>query len=281
MKGFLAVALAAVPMFKKTRLERPIHLAFSCDEEVGCRGVRPLIQHIAAHLPKPATIIVGEPTMMQVVNTHKTALSFETEVTGREAHSSAAHQGVNAIMVAGELIQELNRIRRELIGRADPGLGFDPPYTTVNIGTITGGTAKNIVPRRCGFVWETRLLPGDDPGEVPEKLRKFAAGLLPEMKAVAEDGSILTRIFNTVPGLKPDAASPALSLALQLTGGNHVRAVSYATEAGLFQEAGMAAIICGPGSIEQAHKPDEFIAKSELERCEDFMRRLAQYCARG
>ena len=281
MKGFLAVVLAAVPMFKTATLKRPIHLAFSCDEEVGCRGVRPLIQHITAHLPKPAAVIVGEPTMMQVVNMHKTALSFETEVTGREAHSSSAHQGVNAIMVAGELIQELNRIQKDLIARADPGLGFEPPYTTVSVGTITGGTAKNIVPRRCSFVWETRLLPGDDPGEVPESLRKFAEGLLPAMKAVAEEGNILTRIFNSVPGLKPDAASPALSLALQLTGGNATRAVSYATEAGLFQEAGMAAIICGPGSIDQAHKPDEFIARSELERCEEFMRRLAQYCARG
>jgi acetylornithine deacetylase len=281
MKGFLAVALAAVPMFRNTALKRPIHLAFSCDEEVGCRGVRPLIQHVAAHLPKPAAVIVGEPTMMQVVDMHKTALSFETEVTGHEAHSSAAHQGVNAIMVAGELIHELNRIQRELISRADPGLGFDPPYTTISIGTITGGTAKNIVPRRCSFVWETRLLPGDDAGEVPDKLRKFAEGLLPEMKAVAKDGSILTRIFNSVPGLKPDAASPALNLALALTGGNDTSAVSYATEAGLFQEAGMAAIICGPGSIDQAHKPDEFIARSELERCEGFMRRLAQYCARG
>jgi acetylornithine deacetylase len=280
MKGFLAVALAAVPMFKATLLKRPIHLAFSCDEEVGCRGVRPLIQHIAEHLPKPAAVIVGEPTMMQVVDMHKTALSFETEVTGREAHSSAAHQGVNAIMMAGELIQELNRIQRELIARADPGLGFDPPYTTVSIGTITGGTAKNIVPRRCSFVWETRLLPRDDPGEVPEKLRKFADKILPEMKAVAEEASILTRIFNSVPGLKPDTASPALNLALQLTGENDKSAVSYATEAGLFQEAGMAAIICGPGSIEQAHKPNEFIARGELERCEDFMRRLAQYCAR-
>ena len=280
MKGFLAVALAAVPMFKAALLKRPIHLAFSCDEEVGCRGVRPLIQHIAEHLPKPAAVIVGEPTMMQVVDMHKTALSFETEVTGREAHSSAAHQGVNAIMMAGELIQKLNRIQRELIARADRSLGFDPPYTTVSIGTITGGTAKNIVPRRCGFVWETRLLPGDDPGEVPEKLRKFADKILPEMKAVAEEASILTRIFNSVPGLKPDTASPALNLALQLTGENDKSAVSYATEAGLFQEAGMAAIICGPGSIEQAHKPDEFIARGELERCEGFMRRLAQYCAR-
>ena len=182
--------------------------------------------------------------------------------------------------MAGELIQELNRIQRELIARADRSLGFDPPYTTVSIGTITGGTAKNIVPRRCSFVWETRLLPGDDPGEVPEKLRKFADKILPEMKAVAEEASILTRIFNSVPGLKPDTASPALNLALQLTGENDKRAVSYATEAGLFQEAGMAAIICGPGSIEQAHKPNEFIARGELERCEGFMRRLAQYCAR-
>ena len=279
MKGFLAVALACVDEFAKVRLERPIHLAFSCDEEVGCRGVRPLIQHIGAHLPRPAAVVVGEPTSMKVVNAHKSTFSFETEVTGHEAHSSSAHQGVNAVMVAGELIHELNLIAEELRQRANPALGYEPPYTTVHVGLISGGTAKNIVPRRCGFVWETRLLPPEDADEVPQRMRAFADTLLPAMKRISQDCGIATRLINTVPGLQPEASSPAESLALFLAQENGTGAVSYATEAGLFQRAGIPAIICGPGSIEQAHKPDEFIAGSELKRCEEFMHRLARFCA--
>jgi acetylornithine deacetylase len=278
MKGFLAVALASVEEFSKVKLKRPIHLAFSCDEEVGCRGVRPLIKHMSAHLPRPQAVIVGEPTLMRVVNAHKSTLSFETEVSGHEAHSASAHQGVNAIMVAGELMHELSQIAQELKQRGDPTLGFDPPYTTVHVGLINGGTAKNIVPKRCGFMWETRLLPADDPDEVPHRLKAFSESLLPAMKQISEDCGIATRLSNVVPALKPEASSPAETLALHLVKENETGAVSYATEAGLFQEAGIPAIICGPGSIEQAHKPDEYVAASELAACEEFMRRLARYC---
>jgi acetylornithine deacetylase len=273
------VALASVEEFAKVKLKRPIHLAFSCDEEVGCRGVRPLIKHMSAHLPKPQAVIVGEPTLMRVVNAHKSALTFETEVMGHEAHSSAAHQGVNAIMVAGELIHELNLIAEELKGRGDASLGFDPPHTTVHVGLISGGTAKNIVPKRCGFAWETRLLPADDPDEVPRRLKAFSENLLPAMKKISEDCSIATRLSNVVPALRPETSSPAETLALHLAEENETGAVSYATEAGLFQEAGIASIICGPGSIEQAHKPDEYIAAEELAACEAFMRRLARFCS--
>jgi acetylornithine deacetylase len=280
MKGFLAAALASVDYFASLRLERPIHLAFSCDEEVGCRGVRPLIQHLAQHLPRPAAVIVGEPTLMEVVNAHKTAVSFETEVIGHEAHSSSAHQGVNAIMVAGELVHELTAIARELMASAPEASDFDPPYTTVHVGTISGGTAKNIVPRRCNFLWETRLLPGDDADMAPQRLRALSEKLLPEMRKISSECSITTRLINIVPGLEPRAGSPAESLALHLAQGNGTGAVSYATEAGLFQQAGIASIICGPGSIEQAHKPDEFIAASELQACLAFMRRLGDYCSR-
>lgn len=279
MKGFLAAALASVDHFASLKLERPIHLAFSCDEEVGCRGVRPLIQHLVQHLPRPAAVIVGEPTLMKVVNAHKTAVSFETEVIGHEAHSSAAHQGVNAIMVAGELVHELTKMARELRALSADALAFDPPYTTVHVGTIAGGTAKNIVPKRCSFVWETRLLPGDDADRAPQRLRETAERLMAEMRAVSPECSITTRLINIVPGLEPRAGSPAESLALHLAQANGTGAVSYATEAGLFQQAGIAAIICGPGSIEQAHKPDEFIAASEIEACLAFMRRLGDYCS--
>jgi acetylornithine deacetylase len=182
-------------------------------------------------------------------------------------------------MLAGELLGELNRLAAEMRARASRHSPFDPPYMTVHVGAIAGGTAKNIVPRRCSFAWETRLMPDDDADEVPARLARFAESLTPAMREVSEDTGIITRHVNSVPGLKPEAASPALELALRLAQANQTSAVSYATEAGLFQEAGIPAIICGPGSIDQAHKPDEFIASAELARCEAFLDRLCDYCA--
>jgi acetylornithine deacetylase len=276
MKGFLAVCLAEVPNFLKAGLKSPIHLALSCDEEVGCKGVRPLVAHMRDHLPKPRAVIVGEPTSMKVVNAHKSAVTFSTEVTGHEAHSSLTHHGVNAILVAGELLSEIGRIRNELIETGDPTHRFDPPYSTIHVGVIEGGTAKNIIPRRCAFQWETRLLPTADPDYVPNRFDGFARSLEPAMKRVAPESGIATEMVNRVPGLAPEQDSPAENLALHLANANSTHAVSYCTEAGLFQQIGIPAVICGPGSIEQAHKPDEYIDISELRKCEGFMGRLAQ-----
>jgi acetylornithine deacetylase len=278
MKGFLATALALVPDFRAAKLKAPIHLALSCDEEVGCIGVRPLVAYMKEHLPRPKAVIVGEPTLMKVVNAHKGAHTFSTEVLGHEAHSSYTHLGVNAILVAGELLTEIGRLATEMRDRGDPSGRFTPPYTTVHVGLIEGGTAKNIIPRRCSFKWETRLLPGADPEEVPQRFNRFARRLEPQMKAVAEDTGIRTDRTNIVPGLRPEENSPAEHLALRLAEANGTEAVSYCTEAGLFQEIGIPSIICGPGSIEQAHKPDEFIAISEMQKCEAFMRRLIRHC---
>lgn len=278
MKGFIAVALALVPQFKAANLKTPIHLALSCDEEVGCKGVRPLVAHIRDHMKKPRAVIVGEPTSMQVVNAHKAALTFSTEVTGHEAHSSLTDQGVNAIMVAGELLGEISRIREDLTARGDPSHRFNPPYSTIHVGVIEGGTAKNIIPRKCSFQWETRLLPLADPAEVPTRFEKYAASLEPAMKKIAGDTGINNQQTNIVPGLAPEDNSPAEHLALHLTGANGTHAVSYCTEAGLFQQIGIPAIICGPGSIEQAHKPDEYIDISEMQKCEVFMKRLLEHC---
>ena len=278
MKGFIAVALSLVPQFKAANLKTPIHLALSCDEEVGCKGVRPLVAHIRDHMKKPKVVIVGEPTSMQVVNAHKAALTFSTEVTGHEAHSSLTDQGVNAIMVAGELLGEISRIREDLTVRGDPSHRFNPPYSTIHVGVIEGGTAKNIVPRRCSFQWETRLLPLADPAEVPARFEKFAASLEPAMKKISGDAGINNQQTNVVPGLAPEDNSPAEHLALHLAGANGTHAVSYCTEAGLFQQIGIPAIICGPGSIEQAHKPDEYIDISEMRKCEKFMERLLEHC---
>jgi acetylornithine deacetylase len=278
MKGFVAVALAMVPKFKSANLKTPIHLALSCDEEVGCKGVRPLVAHIRDHMKKPRLVIVGEPTSMQVVNAHKAALTFSTEVTGLEAHSSLTDQGVNAIMVAGELLSEINRIRQDLTERGDPTGRFNPPYSTIHVGVIEGGTAKNIIPRKCSFQWETRLLPTADMKEVPERFENFSRQLEPAMQKIADEVGILNQQTNAVPGLAPEENSPAEHLALHLAEANGTHAVSYCTEAGLFQQIGIPAIICGPGSIEQAHKPDEYIDVSEMQKCETFMARLLEHC---
>ncbi len=278
MKGFLAVALAMVPEFKSRALKRPVHLAFSCDEEVGCRGVRPLVAHMRDHLKKPSVVIVGEPTSMQVVNAHKAATRFATEVTGHESHSALTDKGVNAIMVAGEIIHEISQLRAELVEIGDPTGRFDPPYSTIHIGTIEGGTAQNIVPKRCGFGWETRLLPTADRDFVPDRIALLQQKLVHGMQAISKDAGIATTKANDVPGLAPETDSPAELLALQCSHSNGTHAVSYCTEAGLFQEIGIPTVICGPGDIAQAHKPDEFIAVEQLRKCEEFMMRLAATC---
>jgi acetylornithine deacetylase len=278
MKGFIAVALAMVPQFKAKKLKRPIHFAFSCDEEVGCKGVRPLVAHIRDHLKKPAAVIVGEPTSMQVVNAHKGATRFATDVTGHESHSALTDKGVNAIMVAGEIIHEISKLREELIEIGDPTGRFDPPYSTIHIGMIEGGTAQNIVPKHCGFGWETRLLPTADRDYVPDRIAALQRRLEPAMKAVSLTAGIHTQRSNDVPGLAPEDDSPAEHLALHCSHSNGTTTVSYCTEAGLFQEIGIPAVVCGPGNIEQAHKPDEFIAVEQIRKCETFMARLVDTC---
>ncbi len=279
MKGFVAVALAMVPRFLEAGLKRPIHLAFSCDEEVGCLGVRPLIRHMARALPRPAAVIIGEPTSMRVVNAHKTIHTYHTEVTGLEAHSSNTHLGVNAVMVAGELVAEINRLAAEMRKRGDATGRFDPPFTTVHVGTIEGGTAKNIVPRRCGFAWEARFIPVADTDEVPARIEAKTQALLPAMHAVSADTGIATRRTVEVPGLAPADDSPAETLALTLSRSNGTGAVSYATEGGLFPAGGLPTVVCGPGSIDQAHKPDEYVDVEQLALCEAFMQRLAKLMA--
>jgi acetylornithine deacetylase len=278
MKGFIAVALALVPKFKAMKLKTPIHLALSCDEEVGCKGVRPLVAHMKDHLKRPRAVFVGEPTEMKVVNGHKSAVTFSTEVKGHEAHSSLTDQGVNAIMVAADVISEISTLRREFIAVGDPSGRFDPPYSTIHVGVISGGTAKNIIPRRCDFQWETRLLPTADFEFVPKRMELLAAKLEPAMKAVAQDVGITTTKTNEVPGLRPEMDSVAEQLALHAAEANSTHAVSYCTEAGLFQSIGIPSVICGPGNIEQAHKPDEYVEIAQLVACEKYMMRLAKAC---
>lgn len=275
MKGFIATVLSLVPELAKRKLREPIHLCFSYDEEVGCVGVRTLISVLKDRPNKPRLAIIGEPTVMQVGVGHKGKHSFRCTVHGHEAHSSLTHQGVNAVEAAAELVAKLKEIarRKRDHGPFDPD--FQPPYSSVHTGVIQGGTALNIVPRECTFDWEMRQLPGDDVGAVVAELEEFAAKhLLPEMHAVRPETRILIEELTAAPGLSTPTDHEATQLVAALTGSNATAKVSFATEGGLFQEAGIPTIICGPGSIDQAHKPDEFVALKQIARCEAFLQRL-------
>ncbi|HYM30453.1 MAG TPA: acetylornithine deacetylase [Candidatus Cybelea sp.] len=281
MKSFSAVALALLPEFLAARLKRPVHLALSYDEEVGCLGAPGIIEHFVKNGPRPELCIVGEPTEMQVVDAHKSIVAVDTTVTGFEAHSSATHMGVNAIMVAAELMGELARIGDDFKARKVPNAErFDPPYSTISVGMIQGGTARNIIPRQCVFRWDCRMLPGQDDNEVIERLRRFAErDVLPRLRKIHPGADIVIDKRHSVVPLRPDPGSPAEVLAHALAGSNSTHAASYATEAGLFQTAGVPTIICGPGNIREAHKPNEFIELEQVEACVGFMRRLMRRLA--
>ncbi len=275
MKGFIACALALAPEMAALGPETPIHFALSYDEEVGCLGVRPMIEAIGRELPRPRLAIVGEPTEMRVANAHKGISQQTTVVTGRDGHSSRPGSGVNAVAYAAEIIGFLDRLAGEYGARAGTASPFDPPGTTFNVGVITGGTAVNIIARECAFRWEFRPTPDVDPAEVLARLEDFvAAEVLPRMRAVDPDAGVATTVEIAAPTLEPAAGSPAEELAMGLTGANAPVAMSYVCEAGLFSAAGIPAVICGPGSVAQAHQPNEFVAHGQIEACSGFLRRL-------
>jgi acetylornithine deacetylase len=280
MKSFFAIALALIPDFLERGMTVPVHFALSYDEEIGCLGVRPLIDQAVRHLPRPQVVIVGEPTDMMVVNAHKSIDAFTTRVHGLEAHSSATNEGVNAVMIAAEMVHFISQIADEMKEKGDPTGRFTPPYTSVHVGLIQGGTALNIIPKECSFEWEFRALPGQDPQEIVGRVNKFAeTELLPKMRAVYPDANIETLPGAHVPPLTPEDGSPGETLVLKLAEQNSTHAVSYGTEAGLFQLADIPTVICGPGNILQAHKPDEFLLLSQVDACERFMRRLINHAA--
>lgn len=278
MKSFIAVALAHLPDFLAGGPKIPVHLALSYDEEVGCLGVRPMIDSIIRTLPKPQVVIVGEPSSMKVVNAHKGIQSYHTTVTGLEFHSSQTHLGVSAIQYAAELITFLMQLAAEMRERGDPSGRFSPPYTTINIGTIRGGTALNIIPKTCSFLWEYRMLPGADSEEIIARFNAHAESVvLPKMRDVFPGARIETKMRAQSPGLAALDGDPGETLVMRLAQCNAAEAVSYNTEAGLFQLADIPTVVCGPGDIAQAHKPDEFIDIAQVKECEAFMRRLAAY----
>ncbi|HEY9548733.1 MAG TPA: acetylornithine deacetylase [Kiloniellaceae bacterium] len=280
MKSFLAAALALVPEFQAQPLRRPLHIAFSYDEEVGCTGVGSMVRDVAENLPAPALVIVGEPTGMRIVNGHKGCYLFETRLKGQAAHSSQPHRGGNAILAAGRLIAFLAEMAVQKRVEAPGGSPFDPPYTTFNLGQIEGGKAINIVAQDCSFTWEFRPLPGEDTEAIVAAFETHAREeVLPALREFAPAASIETARLATVPPLAPERDGAAESLVRRLSGVNDSGVVSFATEGGIFQAAGLSTVVFGPGSIDQAHKPDEFISLEQVAACEAFLLKLRDWAA--
>ncbi|MCK7615628.1 acetylornithine deacetylase [Roseibium sediminicola] len=275
MKGFAATILAKVPDFLKADLRVPLHIALSYDEETGCDGARRMIPHMLDRVPRPARVIVGEPTSMKVVTGHKGITVLKTRITGHPVHSSQLHRGVSAISVAAKLIGWLDGKTAENRAKADPECPFEPPYTTLHCGTITGGQAHNITAPSCEFVTDIRMLPGEAPADWVNAYRRFVdTEVLPGMRAVSALCDVEITELANVPGLGEEPDGLAEATARRLTGDNARNVVVYATEGGLFQHHGLSTVVCGPGSIDQAHQPDEFIELEQLDRCAAFLDRL-------
>ncbi|MEM7280230.1 MAG: acetylornithine deacetylase [Pseudomonadota bacterium] len=270
MKGFSAVFLSRLASLNIPAMKKPLCLALSYDEEVGCLGVDAMVDDALSHFPKPEFAIIGEPTTMQPVRSHKSVNVFRTVVTGQAAHSSQPHRGGGAIIAAARIIDYLDRLGRSRRAQAGDA-GCEPPWTTVQVGTIQGGTAVNILPAHCEFLWEYRGLADEDPNSIIEAMQKFIQSeVLPDLREFAPKASIETTALARVPPLTADQEAKAEDWVRGLRGVREGGSgeVSFATEAGSFQRAGISSVVCGPGSIDQAHQPNEFIDPSELKRCE-------------
>ena len=272
MKGFIAATLAMAPRFAERVGDRPVHFAFTYDEEIGCFGARHLAQVLKERALTPGVAIIGEPTEMRIIEGHKGCYEYATHFTGLEGHGSAPHRGVNAVHYAVRYISRLLELGAELERSPPPGSRFDPPWTTVGVGRIDGGTARNVIAGNCVVDWEMRPVRDADADHVKSALTAYCRDeLLPAMRAVTPDAAIRTEVIGEVCGLEPMADNAARELVAELTGANGTDLVAFGTEAGLFQHLGIAAVVCGPGSIEQAHKPDEFVSLAQLDMCLDML----------
>ena len=281
MKGFSAAILAVLERADLDRLRQPLYVALSYDEEVGCLGVDRMIDDARAAGAQPEYAVIGEPTTMHIIRAHKSINVFRTRIIGKAAHSSQPHRGAGAILAAGRIIERLYRIGEQKRARATDN-GFEPPWTSVQVGLIRGGNAVNILPAECQFLWEYRAMPDEDPDEILRQLDEFSdREVLPALREFAPDAGIVIDTLARVPPLMPDPAGRAERWVGGLPG---VRAggsgeVSFATEAGSFQRAGIHSVVCGPGSIDQAHQPDEFIERTELARCERMLEGIVERLA--
>ena len=277
MKSFIAVALAHAPRFLEAGLKTPVHLCFSYDEEVGCKGVPSLLEFLAARPVKPAMCVVGEPTDMKVITGHKGKSSIRCHVRGKEAHSSLAPYGVNAVNAAARVVNFLADMAARKAAEGPFDHDFDVPHTTVHTGVIEGGTQLNIVPGHCRFEFEFRYLPGEDPEALLKQVQCFAElEVAPAMQSIDPASGFSWEQMAGFPGLNLADDAAVIELAKALSGGNATGKVAFGTEAGLFDASGIPTVVCGPGSIDQAHKPDEFVTEEQVALCERFMERLEQ-----
>jgi len=278
MKGFDALAIAALVRARDLPLARPLQLALSCDEELGCMQVVHLIRAVAADLPRAGAVIVGEPSMMKVVTGHKGGVAYAVQMRGYEVHSSIQHRGVSAVMEAARLVMWANDRNAESAARppAPPAVPFDPPWTSVHVGMIAGGTAHNITARDCSFQIGFRTVPGDDPEDWCAAFEAEAARVEAGMKRIRPEAGVTVRRIFDMPALRPEPAGAAEALVRRLTGDNGSHVVSYGTEGGQFQAAGFSAVVCGPGDIAQAHQPDEYITLAQFEAGGAFLDRVIE-----
>jgi acetylornithine deacetylase len=277
MKGFVAACLAAVPDLRARGLIRPLHLFISYDEETGCEGAQRLILDLNESGLKPALCVVGEPSGMKPILAHKGKLNLRVKVRGKPGHSSEPDKGVNAIYAASQAVAYVAGEARRLAQEGPFEDGFDPPHTTIHVGTIKGGSILNIIPEHAEFIMEWRPIPGDDGMRAVDRLKAYvAAHIEPAMHAVDPATGFSYEVQNIMPGMAIAPDHALTSLVKQITGANSAGKVSYGTESGYYQEADIPTIICGPGHIAQAHQPDEWIAQDQLDACDAFIRRLAE-----
>ena len=277
MKGFIAATLAMAPVFAEADLKRPVHFAFTHDEETGCIGARSLIKDITNLSIKPAIAIIGEPTSMRVIEGHKGCFEYTTHFVGLEGHGSAPSLGVNAAEYAARYVLRLLDLKEKLRARTPASSQFEPPESTINIGGIHGGVAPNVIVGKAHIDWEMRPVQESDGEFVKHDLQHYVDNeLLPAMKAVHPQASINTQCHGEVFGLEPMDENEARDLVAELTGANGAELVAFGTEAGLFQSIGMDAVVCGPGSITEAHKPDEYVAVEQLEQCLVMLTKLTE-----
>jgi len=277
MKGFIAATLAMAPEFAKAPLTRPIHFAFTHDEETGCIGAGHLVEALRERDIHPSMAIIGEPTMMRIIEGHKGCYEYTTRFQGLEGHGSAPDVGVNAVEYAVRYVNRLMELREDLKSMTPAGSQFEPPWTTMNIGALQGGSVHNVIAPKAEVKWEMRPVQTSDADYVKSEIGHYCENvLLPAMQAVHPNASIETEIMGEVAGLIPTDENEARQIVSELTGTNTTDLVAFGTEAGLFQSLGMDVIVCGPGSIEQAHKADEFLAIDQLTQCLTLLEKLTK-----
>lgn len=277
MKGFIAAALAMAPEFARRDLSRPVHFAFTYDEETACFGARHLVRELESSNFRPSVAIIGEPTMMKVIEGHKGCFEYTTSFTGRPGHGSAPDRGVNAVEYAVRYITRMMELGETMKSRAPAQSRYDPPWTTMQVGHIHGGVARNVIAGHCDVEWEMRPVSKADAHMVKSEMASYCAHtLLPAMHAIAPEADIVTTTIGEIAGLEPVDDNEAKRIVFELTGESEADVVPFGTEAGIFQEFGMTVVVCGPGSIDQAHKQNEYVAVEQLQRCLNMLTGLAE-----